>query len=73
MMSAGVMGCGTLIIVAVVIFFDGSSCINLMDFSNRLLMFRSVSSALLSRACMMFRPVADFRFLIRNPLYPLVR
>ena len=35
--SAGVMGCGTFIIVSVMFFLDGSSLMNLISFPNRLL------------------------------------
>ena len=73
MTSAGVMGSGTLSRVAVVIFFEGSSGENLMDFPKRLLMLRKVSSALWSKALMIFRPVDDFRLLIFSPLYPFAR
>ena len=71
--SSGVMGSGTINMVALVIFLEWSSRENLMDFLYKLLIVRKMSAALLSLVWMMFGPVADFCLLIFSPLYPLDR
>ena len=71
--SVGLIGCGTLIIMAVLIFLAGSRSINRIDFPNKLLRLESVSAAFDVSVLIIFLPVADLRFVMCKPLYSLAR